>query len=134
LTVAATSLFNGGIVHELSVAQSLIEQACEAAAREGSAQVLKLSLRIGVLSGVVKEALLFSFELAAEDTACQGAALDIEEVPLSVHCPRCAAPQTLADGCHFICPICGTPAPQILTGRELELVSLEIATHATANC
>lgn len=132
-------------MHELSVAQSLIDQACEAAAREGSARVLRLSLKVGVLSGIVKEALLFSFELAAEGTACQGAALDIEEVPLSVFCPRCEAPRTLADCCHFICPTCGTPAPRILAGRELDLVSIEIATgtdraagtdrasHATAN-
>jgi len=121
-------------VHELSVAQSLIDQACEAAAREGSTQVLRLTLKIGVLSGIVKEALLFCFELAAEDTACQGATLGIDEIPLSVWCPRCDSPQTLADCCHFICPACGTPTPRILTGRELELVSLEIATHATANC
>ena len=55
-------------MHELSIAQSLIDVACEAAEREGANRVTRLTARIGVLSGVVKECLLFSFGLAAEGT------------------------------------------------------------------
>jgi hydrogenase nickel incorporation protein HypA/HybF len=119
-------------VHELSIAQSLIELACEAAQQAGAERVGKLSVRIGVLSGVVRESLLFSFELAAEDTACAGAMLDIEDVPLTVMCPQCQAPQTLTDPWRFVCPDCGTPTAEILTGRELELVSLEIEPNVAA--
>jgi hydrogenase nickel incorporation protein HypA/HybF len=121
-------------VHELSIAQSLIEAACEAAAREGNLSVARLRLRIGLLSGVVSEALLFSFELAAEGTLCAGAVFDIESVPVSVFCDRCREPKTLAESFHFICPTCGAPTAAVLTGRELELVSLELAGHAAANC
>jgi len=86
-----------------------------------------------LLSGVVKEALQFSFEIAAEETPCEGALLDIEEVPLTVMCPACVEPRTLPNTYHFFCPVCGTPTPEILTGRELDLVSIEIESHATAN-
>ena len=120
-------------MHELSIAQSLIEMACEVAAREGAEHISKLSLRIGVLSGVVKEALQFSFELAAEGTACAGASLLIEEVPIAAMCPRCQAVKTLLDGFRFVCPTCGTPTAEVVAGRELELVSLEIAANATAH-
>jgi hydrogenase nickel incorporation protein HypA/HybF len=121
------------VVHELSIAQSLIELATEAAAREGAEFVTRLSVRIGVLSGVVKECLLFSFELAAEDTPCAGAELAVEEVALTVMCPCCDEPKALADLYHFLCPTCGSPTPEILTGRELDLVSVEVAGHAAAH-
>jgi hydrogenase nickel incorporation protein HypA/HybF len=119
-------------MHELSIAQSLIDLACETAAREGAVRVVKLSLRIGALSGVVKESLLFSFDLAAEDTACAGAVLAIEDVPVTVMCPRCQVSQTLPSIYQFSCPICGTPTPEVLTGRELDLVSIEVAEAADA--
>jgi hydrogenase nickel incorporation protein HypA/HybF len=117
-------------VHELSIARYLVDAACDAASREGSAQVTRLVARVGRLSGVVKEALRFSFDLAAEGTACEGAALDIEEVSVSVLCPRCDAPRELPNDWRFACPTCGTPTPNVLTGRELELVSVEITADA----
>jgi hydrogenase nickel incorporation protein HypA/HybF len=93
-----------------------------------------LAARIGVLSGVAREALRFSFNLAAEGTNCQGAVLDIEEVAISVFCPNCQLPQQLVDCWHFICPVCGSPTPDLLTGRELDLVSIEIEMPAPADC
>lgn len=120
-------------MHELSIAQSLIDTACEEAQRAGASRVCRISLRIGALAGVVKEALQFSFELAAEGTLCEGAELDIEDVALTVMCPACNAPRTLPQAWHFSCPDCGAPASEILTGRELDLVSLEIEQHAPAH-
>ena len=119
-------------MHELSIAQCLVDAACEAADEEGG-RVTRLVARIGALSGVVKDALRFSFELAAEGTACEGAALEIEDVPVSVHCPRCDEPRVLADCYHFVCPTCGGATPTILTGRELELKSVELMTHAASH-
>lgn len=120
-------------MHELSIAQCLIETACEAASEEGATQVTRLAARIGALSGVVEEALRFSFGLAAEGTACEGATLEIVKVPVSVHCPSCDEARELADAWHFVCPMCGAPTPEVLTGRELELVSIEIESHAAAH-
>ncbi|HVX62612.1 MAG TPA: hydrogenase maturation nickel metallochaperone HypA [Pirellulales bacterium] len=120
-------------MHELSIACSLIDTACEAAAREGDVRVTKLTLRVGALSGIVKESLLFCFEQAAEGGACEGAALEIEEVAVTAMCPRCQEPKKLADYSRFCCPECGTPTPQIVSGQELELVSLEILPDAAAH-
>jgi hydrogenase nickel incorporation protein HypA/HybF len=120
-------------MHELSIAQSLIELACEAATREGCERVTRLFIRIGALSGVVKEALEFSFELAAEETACAGAILEIEDVNVKVYCSSCEQRKTLSDDYLFCCPTCGSPTPEILTGRELELVSVEVDDYAPAH-
>jgi len=120
-------------MHELSIAQSLIDVACEAASTEGAARVIKLRTRIGLLSGVAKAALTFSFDLAAEGTACEGAVLEIEDVPITVMCPQCDAPRALTSPHVFSCPCCGTPTPQLLTGQELELVSVELAVDETSS-
>jgi hydrogenase nickel incorporation protein HypA/HybF len=114
-------------MHELSIAQSLIDEASQAAAREGYDSVTKISVRIGSLSGVNVRALCFAFEVASESTACEGARLFIDEIELTVHCPRCDEAKTLRNDFQFICPTCGSPTPEIITGRELELVSIEVA-------
>jgi len=120
-------------MHELSIAQSLIELASEAAARDGCERVTRLLVRLGAMSGVVREALEFSFELAAEETPCAGATLEIEEIKVTVFCPSCDERKTLDDGYLFCCPTCCSPTPQILTGRELELVSVEVDEYAPAH-
>jgi hydrogenase nickel incorporation protein HypA/HybF len=108
---------------------SLVEAACEEVSRLGSAgeiRVEALHLRLGALSGVVREALEFSFDLAAAGTAVEGARLEIEEVPVAVRCPHCGERQ-LPSLQHFRCPVCDTPTPEVVRGRELELTALEIS-------
>ena len=113
-------------MHELSIAVSLVELACEQAERLGNVRVDALHLRLGSLAGVVEEALLFSFELAAQGTAIEGARLAIEHVPLTVLCPRCGEERAPPSVQHLRCPTCDTPTPEIVRGRELELFALEV--------
>jgi hydrogenase nickel incorporation protein HypA/HybF len=120
----------GSRVHELSIAIGLVELACEEAGRQGDVRVDALHLRLGPLAGVVREALLFSFDLAAAGTMVEGARLAIEDVPLVVRCPRCEQDRELPSVQRFRCPICGTPTPQVVRGKELELVALEVTDRA----
>lgn len=113
-------------MHELSIALSLIEAACEEAERQGDVRVDALHLRLGALSGVVREALEFSFDLAAAGTAVEGARLRITEIPVTVHCPECREERQLPSLQHFRCPVCNTPTPDVVGGRELELTALEL--------
>lgn len=112
-------------MHELSIALYMVEQASRAARQHDARRVKSVRARIGVMSGVVKDALLFSWDVAAKGTLCEGAALQIEDVPLTVRCPKDGAAKALAFPPRFRCPDCGEPTPEILTGRELELDSLE---------
>ncbi len=68
-------------MHELSIAVNIVDIACEEAERQGDSLVDAVYLNLGVLSGVVKEALLFSWELACEGTRIAGAHLAIQDVP-----------------------------------------------------
>lgn len=113
-------------MHELSIALSMIEIASEEAARRDNAQVSALHLRLGRLSGVVKEALLFSYELACQDTPLAGSQLIIEEVPVIVYCSTCKSEQIIDSIQWFCCPICGTATSDIRQGKELEIIALEL--------
>ena len=113
-------------MHELSIAMSILELAEEEAGRHGGA-VVAVHLKLGPLSGVVLEALRSSYELAREGSSLAASELVIEEVPVMAYCPACAADRELASVSPLCCPACGTPTPQIIRGRELEVVALEIA-------
>jgi hydrogenase nickel incorporation protein HypA/HybF len=112
-------------MHELSIALSIIEGAEEEAARHGG-QVIAVHLRLGRLSGVVKDALLFAYDIACEATPLAGSRLLIEEAPVVVFCSQCAAERTLASIQSLSCPVCGALTPDVVQGRELELVALEL--------
>jgi hydrogenase nickel incorporation protein HypA/HybF len=121
-------------MHELSIARSLIEVATEqlgpAESKTEAGYVSAVKVRIGVLSGVVPEALRTAFEMAAVGTDLDGASLEIEQVDLAVWCPDCAAERVLPDTRRLSCPACNAPTPRIVRGRELELVSIEVADAA----
>jgi hydrogenase nickel incorporation protein HypA/HybF len=113
-------------MHELSIALSILDLAAEEAARRGGVQVHGIHLRLGPLSGVVKEALLSAYEIARESFPLGDAQLVIEETPLLAHCPTCATTKPVVSPQLLCCAECGTPAPQLVSGRELEVVALEI--------
>ena len=113
-------------MHELSIAMSMIEMATEEAARRGGVHVHAIHLKLGNLSGVVKEALLFSYDVACQGTPLEGSRLVIEEVPVVVYCPTCEAERPLASIQHFCCGVCHAPTSQVIQGKELEVVALEI--------
>jgi len=112
-------------MHELSIAHSLVNTAEEALVGTNVTTVEVVYLRLGALSGVVKDALLFGYDIATENTRLAGSRLEIEEVPVVVYCPQCDAEHTLDHIQLFQCPTCGTPTGDIRQGREIELVSLE---------
>lgn len=114
-------------MHELSIAMSIVEGAAAEAKQHGGARVHAVHLKLGALSGVVKDALVFSYQLACEGTLLQGSELVIQEVPVVIYCARCDAQQTLGSIQKFACPVCGTLTPEVVSGKQLELVAIEIS-------
>ncbi len=113
-------------MHELSVALSILDQIEESAAREGIERVSAVHLRVGALSGIAPDALLFAWDLASADTVAASSVLRIEDVPLSVFCERCGAERAPPSGQGLVCPVCGEPSSTIVRGRELALVAIEV--------
>lgn len=114
-------------MHELSIAQALVEQVAAAVAREGGGRVLSVTVRVGTLSGVEGSALEMAFPLAAEQTACEGAELIIVPVPAAARCCDCGR------DCEppfpfLVCNHCGSQNVGVAAGRELTLASVELTT------
>jgi hydrogenase nickel incorporation protein HypA/HybF len=112
-------------MHELSIALSILEVVEEEAARHGG-RVAAVHLRLGPLSGVVRAALVSAYDLAREDTSLAQAELVIEEVPVAVYCPACDAERAPVSVWELRCAACGAPTPEVVRGRELEVVALEV--------
>ncbi len=113
-------------MHELSIAMSILDVVSEHALLHGERPVRAVHLRLGPLSGVVKEALISAYELAREGTDLAESHLVIEEVPIRVFCPRCVAERRVLSIQELCCEICGMPAPEVMSGRELEVTAMEI--------
>ena len=128
-------------MHELTIARSLIELASEHAERKHADRVTRINIRLGVASGLLRP-LYFCFATASRGTRCDGAILEIEEVPLTVMCPTCDEIKTPGTRYSFRCPDCGSPTPEVVTGREMQLVTIEVekkrahslVTHKLARC
>lgn len=113
-------------VHELSICQGILDVA--SAVLQGQPgplpRVADITVRIGRLSAVVPDTLQYYFALLTPGTVLDGAALIIEEVPIRGGCTDCGGRfeiETLS----FTCPRCGGGLVELITGRELEVVSLD---------
>lgn len=113
-------------MHEVGIMQSAMEAARDAAKLSGATQIHALRLRVGAMTGVVREALEFAFEVAREGTMAEGARLEIETVPASYWCGGCRAEFAPAQF-EYECPRCGQPSAEIRHGLELEVASLELS-------
>lgn len=114
----------GPRVHELSIAQSLLEIVQDESKKHGIHRVNSIKIRVGALAGVVAEALTFCFGLVSQETIASGATLEIETIPLVARCSDCDLEFEVRDNV-FLCPRCGTPTPELVSGRDLAVASIE---------
>ncbi|HEX5383490.1 MAG TPA: hydrogenase maturation nickel metallochaperone HypA, partial [Propionibacteriaceae bacterium] len=108
-------------MHELAIAESIV-QAVQS--RIGDRPVRSVHLQVGQLSGVLIDALTFSFELAASGTPLEGAELLIDEPRGRLHCRTCGH-DVGRDDLLLLCE-CGSADVEVTAGRELTLVSVEV--------
>ncbi len=112
-------------MHELSIAMSIVEMASEEA-ESRNVQIDAVYIDLGPLSGVVEDALRFSWEIACSGTPLEGCRLLIKPVAIEVYCPACKAQKTLTTMQWFCCPECGAPTSEVIHGKELLITALEI--------
>ena len=110
-------------MHELALARAMIEIVDDYAHSHGARRVTQVRVRLGVLSALTR-ALHVSFRAASRGTSCEGAALHIEEVPLTAYCRFCDEVKAPSGPYNFRCPECGHATPKVVTGREMQLVSI----------
>ena len=112
-------------MHEISIAESIV-QIAEAKAREQNARSIQvIKLRLGEFTAIATEALEFAFEVARLGTLAEHARLEIEVVPMVVHCVVCEASTQPEKGVCLICAECGFPL-KIVSGEELQIEYIEV--------
>ena len=113
-------------MHEMGIALQIVEIATASLPADlGEARVARVNLKVGKLAAVVPESLRFCFDVAVKDTLLAGANLAIEEIPVVARCKDCNAQWTI-DEPVFICKTCESGSLDILSGRELDIESIEV--------
>lgn len=111
-------------MHELSIADAVVEIACRNA---GGRPVTKVTVEAGHLRQVVPSALELAFALVAEGTAAQGARIEIVEVPAAGRCRACGHRGAL-EAFPLGCAACGGLDVDLELGEELLVTELEVET------
>lgn len=112
-------------MHETDLAIEIIVLAREQMLLYKAREVKHIGLKVGELSCVAPEALTFAFGEAIKNTELKQATLTIEHIVATAKCPKHGIVRLeLNKG--LVCPICQQLIPDILTGEELELDSLEL--------
>lgn len=106
-------------MHELSIAGAIVDTALKHAAGR---QVKVVTVRAGALRQVVPDSLEFYFGFVTRDTGCEGARLELIEVPARL---RCCGEEWQVDFPDLRCAECGGAA-EIVAGDELEVESIEV--------
>ena len=112
-------------MHEMSLAESVLEIIENSAAQHGSAKVHAVWLEIGQLSCVETEAMRFCFDAVMRGSIAEQAKLEIIEVAGTGWCEQCASSMpmaTLAEAC----PKCGNRALKIRAGDTMRVRELEV--------
>jgi hydrogenase nickel incorporation protein HypA/HybF len=113
-------------MHELSVANSIVEIVASHPAVVRAPAVRSVRLRVGEAAGVVPASLEFCFRGLTEGTKLEGAALEIERVPFTLYCRNCES-ELRSDPSLMLCPACGSAEVRAAGGFELEVVSVDVA-------
>ena len=112
-------------MHELAIAEALIEVACEEARKIPVDRILAIEIHIGRYRGIVPEVLRLYLEQLLTDTPGAGARIDLVEIPIRVRCPSCDEIRELEEP-FLLCPVCGAYCSEVLSGTELLIHSMEI--------
>jgi hydrogenase nickel incorporation protein HypA/HybF len=128
-------------MHELSIAQKIIETIEAEAVKNGMAKVRLAKLKIGKMAAFQKEQLEFCLSTYEKNPALEGMTFEITEIPVELSCNTCKMHYIDArfddeEFAHDIahapalylpppCPTCASENVSIVAGREMELTSIE---------
>ena len=113
-------------MHELAIVEGILRTVIPAAEKNGAERIEKICLKIGELSGVVPSCVTEYFTIAAKGTMAEGAAVEMESIPVRVHCNACGSEEILPAGT-YACPVCKSRKFRIISGREYFVDHIEVS-------
>ncbi len=112
-------------MHEMSIAQSLIDIIKEEMVKNEANVLRSVHLNVGQLSAVVPDSLSFCFEIVTVGTEMEGAKLIMDLIPLTGHCRDCGQEFEIKEYA-FVCPACESKEIETTGGQELAIVEIEV--------
>lgn len=111
-------------MHEMSIAQGIIDIVNKTAEREKAKKVSAIGLLLGDMAGVEVDSLNFCFGALAMGTIAEEAKLQIKRVPLKGRCQECGAEEQIQHY-NFTCSRCGGTLIAF-SGRELRVEYIDM--------
>ncbi len=112
-------------MHEMSLAESVVEILQEEARRQAFARVRAVWLEVGGLSHCDPEALAFCFDVVTRGTLAEGARLELLRPPGQGWCLAYSQAVEVARR-GDPCPLCGSYQIQVTGGDEMRIKELEV--------
>jgi len=109
-------------MHEMAMAQSLVDAISEEARKHG--KPIRAKMSCGMLNVVNDDVLSFAFEAVARGTPCEGMQLLIEHKPLQAKCRACKRVFTV-DLSSAKCPDCAADDFELFPDAPLLLEQIE---------
>jgi len=114
-------------MHELGIMNDVLETAVRVAEQNGGHRVTKITLKVGVMSGVMPQFMQSFFDVISKDTIARGAGLEIQTDPAVFRCKECQRTTVYNElGPEYVCHACGSEMLQLISGRSFQIVSVAI--------
>ncbi len=110
-------------MHEFSLATNVLEIVSEAVQKAGKEKVISITLEIGSLAGIEKEALISALDCMSEPLTAD-TKFEIVDIPGIAYCINCKK-EYPTDTLYSLCPICQGYEKQIISGKEFNVVKIE---------
>ncbi|MCX6165012.1 MAG: hydrogenase maturation nickel metallochaperone HypA [Ignavibacteriae bacterium] len=112
-------------MHELSVAQNIIEIVKENVPEKDLGDVKTIFLEVGEFSGIVSDSLQYCFDVIKTDTPLGNSKMEIKKIPFLLYCNKCKSKTTNNMGIRF-CECCGSCNTKIMSGMDMQITKVEL--------
>ncbi len=112
-------------MHEVSVANSIIDIIQSAIPKESKGYVSSVLIKVGALSSIEVDALQFAFDIVKARTLLSKAVLKMEMVEGKAQCSQCSCEFTM-NSYATPCPDCDSYLVKITQGKEMKVISFEL--------
>ncbi len=120
-------LFSAIEMHELAVAENILEIALRHGERAGARKITDLHLVIGELSSIIDDSIQFYWDIIAKGTLAEGARLHFKRIGAQLKCKNCGHQYPLS-GDDFSCTACKSYQVEFISGNEFYFEAIEVET------
>lgn len=105
----------------------VLDTALRVCEENGGKKVTKITLKVGLMSGIIPSYVQSFFDVISKDTKANGATIEIELDPAVFVCRKCGEKTVYeALGPEYVCKSCGSQALRMTTGYGFQIVSVGI--------